>query len=77
MSGLEFKKEIEKDRYLREKSIPFVFFSSDGSDKLVKQAYTLRVQGYFKKPETIEAQGELLKNIFKYWASCLHPVMTT
>jgi len=26
MSGLEFKKEIEKDTYLSEKSIPFVFF---------------------------------------------------
>ncbi len=75
MNGLEFKKEMEKDSYLREKSIPFVFFSSDDSNKLVKQAYTLNVLGYFKKAETIEAQGELLKIIFKYWASCLHPIM--
>ncbi|MEX2564443.1 MAG: response regulator [Cyclobacteriaceae bacterium] len=77
MNGLEFKKEIEKDSYLREKSIPFVFFSSDGSNNMVKQAYTLNVQGYFKKPENIEAQGELLKKIIKYWASCLHPNITS
>ncbi|MDN3687413.1 response regulator [Cyclobacterium jeungdonense] len=75
MNGLEFKREIEKDRYLREKSIPFVFFSSDASNKTVKKAYSHSVQGYFKKAETIEAQGELLKIIFKYWASCLHPIM--
>lgn len=76
MNGLEFKKEIEKDSYLREKSIPFVFFSSDASSKTVKQAYTHNVQGYFKKPDNIEAQGELLKKIFKYWESCLHPIIT-
>ncbi len=75
MNGLEFKREIEKDSYLREKSIPFVFFSSDDSNKTVKQAYSHNVQGYFKKADTIEAQGELLKIVFKYWASCLHPIM--
>ncbi|WP_163381245.1 response regulator [Cyclobacterium sp. SYSU L10401] len=75
MNGLEFKREIEKDRYLHEKSIPFVFFSSDDSDKTVKRAYSHNVQGYFKKADTIEAQGELLKIVFKYWASCLHPIM--
>lgn len=75
MNGIEFKKEIEKDSYLREKSIPFVFFSSDASNKTIKQAYSQSVQGYFKKAENIEAQGELLKIVFKYWASCLHPIM--
>ncbi len=75
MSGLEFKKEIEKDEYLREKSIPFVFISSDTSDKTVKEAYKHNVQGYFKKLENIDAQGELLKKIITYWASCLHPIM--
>lgn len=75
MNGLEFKEEIEKDSYLREKSIPFVFISSDASNSMVKKAYTHNVQGYFKKLETIEAQGELLRKIIKYWASCKHPNM--
>ncbi|WP_162418505.1 response regulator [Cyclobacterium roseum] len=75
MSGLDFKKEIEKDAYLREKSIPFVFFSSEDSNERVKQAYTYNVQGFFKKADSIEAQGELLKIIIRYWATCLHPIM--
>ena len=75
MSGLEFKKEIEKDSYLREKSIPFVYISNNASDKMVRDAYELNVQGYFKKLESIDAQGELLNKIIKYWASCLHPIM--
>ncbi len=77
MNGLEFKKVLEKDGYLHEKSIPFIFFSSDTSNETVKQAYTHNVHGFFKKAGDIEAQGELLKIIIKYWASCLHPIMIT
>lgn len=73
MSGMEFKKTIDDDPFLRQKAIPFVFASSEISKEQVTEAYEYRVQGYFKKPETIEEQAEMLEKIVQYWKSCIHP----
>lgn len=73
MSGMELKKTIDEDLFLRRKSIPFIFASSEISETQVTDAYEYRVQGYFKKPETIEEQAEMLEKIVQYWISCIHP----
>jgi CheY-like chemotaxis protein len=73
MSGMEFKKKIDQDSFLRLKSIPFIFCSSDIKKEQVKTAYEYRVQGYFKKPDTIEKQAKMLEKIVLYWKSCIHP----
>lgn len=73
MSGMELKKTIDEDSFLRQKSIPFIFASSEVSKKQVKKAYEYRVQGYFKKPSTIEEQAEMIEKIVQYWKSCIHP----
>lgn len=73
MSGMELKKTIDDDSFLRQKAIPFIFASSEVSKKQVKKAYEYRVQGYFKKPGTIEEQAEMLEKIVQYWRSCIHP----
>lgn len=73
MSGMEFKKTIDEDVFLRQKAIPFIFASSIITEDQVIQAYECRVQGYFKKPETIEEQAEMLEKIVQYWKSCIHP----
>jgi len=38
MNGANFKKEIDSDSYLREKSIPFIFFSIETSTEYIKKA---------------------------------------
>lgn len=64
---------MDRDEYLRQKSIPFIFASSAPNKSDVIEAYQYRVQGYFKKPTTIEKQAEMLEKIIQYWNSCLHP----
>jgi DNA-binding NtrC family response regulator len=73
MSGMELKKTIDEDLFLREKAVPFIFASSHITKKQVREAYEYRVQGYFKKPKTIEGQAEMLEKIVQYWKSCIHP----
>ena len=53
MNGLELRKIIFENEYLRVKSIPFVFFSTSSDEYAVKQAYDLTVQGYFVKQYSI------------------------
>lgn len=72
MSGIEFKTRIHEDSYLREKSIPFVFISTNATNTAVRQAHLLSVQGYFEKPHTMDGVKSLLKLLFDYWKLCKH-----
>src|SRR5215213_4248353 len=50
-NGMDFKKQIDDDKYLRKKSIPFVFFTTTIKQEAVNEAYTkMTVQGFFQKP---------------------------
>jgi len=49
-SGLQFKKKIDDHPPLKEKSIPFAFYSTSVDTKSVASAYKdVTVQGFFKK----------------------------
>ena len=73
-NGIEFKRQIDEDRYLREKSIPFVFYSTAVDKNSIDTAYKdLTVQGFFKKQNRYEEVKNDLKLIFDYWNTCKHP----
>lgn len=73
VSGLELREEIQKDTYLREKSIPFVFYTTSQGKHLLKKVYELGVQGYFIKESHYEGMREQIRMIVAYWSQCLHP----
>jgi len=63
-NGIEFKRQIDEDRQLREKSIPFVFYSTAVDENSVNTAYQeLTVQGFFKKKNKYEELKKDLKLI--------------
>ena len=73
-NGIEFKRQIDEDRQLREKSIPFVFYSTAVDKNSVNTAYQeLTVQGFFKKKNKYEELKKDLKLIVDYWTTCKHP----
>ncbi len=75
-NGLEFKKRIDENPFLRKKSIPFIFYSTNASQEDVNSAYTqLNVQGFFLKGYNYGHMKDLLRTIFDYWISCQHPNM--
>ena len=74
LSGIEFKREIDEDKALRKKSIPFVFSSTTVDQKTVNEAYTqMTVQGFFQKPNSFIELKEQTKLIIDYWEHCRHP----
>jgi CheY-like chemotaxis protein len=73
MNGMDFKKAIDSDPKLREKSIPFIFATSSTIKSEITQAYDYRVQGFFRKPNTTEEQADMLDIIIKYWIVSSHP----
>jgi len=73
MSGLELRRKINENEFLRQKSIPFVFFSTSENKEAVRQAYDLTVQGYFVKSPLYDEIVQQLKLIIDYWVACRHP----
>jgi CheY-like chemotaxis protein len=73
MSGLQLRKHINEDDYLRKKSIPFVFFSTAASRDQIRQAYDLTVQGFFLKEQNFAESESTFRLILEYWKKCKHP----
>jgi CheY-like chemotaxis protein len=73
MSGLELRDAINEDSVLKEKSIPFVFFTTSAAEHSVQHAYKTSVQGFFEKGVTFEEVGRQLRTIVEYWKMCKHP----
>lgn len=73
MNGLNLRKHIIKDDFLRKKSIPFVFYTTGVSDETVELAYDLIVQGFFQKVTNMADMHSLIESIIDYWKTCKHP----
>ena len=73
MNGIELRKEINKDDYLRKKSIPFIFLSTTDGSRIIEQIYEMQVQGFFQKQHSYKAISNQIKLIIDYWTVCKHP----
>jgi len=73
-NGVEFKRRVDNDAQLRQKSIPFVFYSTSVERDTVKEAYSeMTVQGFFKKGNSYDDIKKDIKLILDYWKVCRHP----
>lgn len=73
MNGLELRERIERNEYLRQKSIPFVFLSTADNPLVIQTAYQTTIQGFFKKENSFDEFKARLKVMYDYWSYCLHP----
>lgn len=73
MDGIELRKTILQNAYLRKKSIPFIFLTTHYDRKDVEAAYDLQVQGYFIKKYNIQDLTSMLNKVIDYWMECYHP----
>jgi CheY-like chemotaxis protein len=73
MTGLELRRQINNEEYLKKKSIPFVFFTTGASAHQVREAYDLTAQGFFIKESSFTETVKTFKLILDYWDKCLHP----
>lgn len=72
-TGFDIKKRLSDDPVLKYKSVPFIFWSTDASEKQIQQAYDLPAQGFFFKPGDFTALCDILQTIVGYWQKSQHP----
>ncbi|HYK47522.1 MAG TPA: response regulator [Parafilimonas sp.] len=76
MDGITLRRKINENEALRFKSIPFLFLSTSGSEQVVNNAYSLNIQGYFKKPNSVKEIQQILSRIISYWDTSYRPSIT-
>jgi CheY-like chemotaxis protein len=73
LNGFELRKMVHTNEGLAAKCIPYIFFSTSVDRKAVWDAYTLSVQGFFKKPDGYDQLKTMIAKIVEYWQECYSP----
>lgn len=73
LDGFALRSKIRMDANLQVKCIPYLFFSTASSQRAVIDAYSLSVQGFFIKQNTIDELEKTIRVIMEYWQRCVSP----
>ncbi len=73
INGFELRAKISTDQQLVTKCIPYLFFTTGATKKMVLEAYALSVQGFFVKPNHVDDLESTIKKIVEYWQECISP----
>lgn len=73
INGFELRNKVFTNAQLHTKCIPYLFFTTAANKKSVIDAYALSVQGFFKKPTSMEDFEKTIKKIVEYWQECIAP----
>jgi CheY-like chemotaxis protein len=73
LDGFELRQKIKTDAALQIKCIPYLFFSTASNQKAVIDAYSLSVQGFFIKQNSLVELEKSIVVIMEYWKRCAAP----
>ena len=73
LDGFALRNKIKMDAKLQLRCIPYLFFSTSVSQNAVIDAYSLSVQGFFKKEHSIAELEKTIQVIMEYWKRCAAP----
>ena len=73
MNGFELKQKIFDNEEIRLKCIPFLMLSTSSAPTSVLEAYSLNVQGYFIKPNSVSKIKDMFDIVVKYWSISQRP----
>ena len=73
LSGIELRNKVHNNAQLNLKCIPYLFFTTASEQKVVIEAYSKSVQGFFVKPRQYAELRRVINNIIEYWKDCHSP----
>lgn len=73
VDGIELRNKVFELGKSSSKFVPFLFFTTGTYDKVLLDAYSLPVQGFFIKPNNLASLEGTIKNIIAYWKDCVGP----
>jgi len=73
INGFELRNKVFTNEQLQTKCIPYLFFTTGANKKSVIDAYAMSVQGFFVKPQSMQALENTIRKIVEYWQECFAP----
>ena len=73
LNGFELRQKLKTDANLALRCIPYLFFSTALNQKAVIDAYSLSVQGFFVKQNSMAELEKTISVIMEYWKRCAAP----
>ncbi len=73
LDGFALREKLKTDAKLNIKCIPYLFFSTALNQKAVIDAYSLSVQGFFVKQNSMAELEKTISAIMEYWRRCAAP----
>ena len=75
INGLELRERVKQNEAINIKCVPYIIFSTTVMKTFIDNAYSLGVQGYFKKPIEPKELLNILQKIIEYWKLSYAPGM--
>lgn len=75
MDGFQLREKVLEGNSIRDKSIPFIFWSTSASQAQIRRAYDLSAHGFFLKGRSYNELKERIQEMIKYWSDSLTPSM--
>lgn len=73
LDGFALRSKIKMDADLQIRCIPYLFFSTASNQKMVIDAYSMSVQGFFIKQNKLDELEKTIVVIMEYWRRCVSP----
>ncbi|MDB5229459.1 MAG: response regulator [Chitinophagaceae bacterium] len=73
LDGFALRSKIRENEQLDIKCIPYLFFSTAATQKAVIDAYSMSVQGFFIKQNSMVELEKTISVIMEYWKKCVAP----
>jgi CheY-like chemotaxis protein len=73
LNGFELKRIIDSNPELRMLAMPFIFHSSAVDPIIVKEAYSLGIQGFIEKSDDLKKTVSILAHFIRFWSLTVHP----
>jgi CheY-like chemotaxis protein len=73
INGFELRNKVFTNEQLQTKCIPYLFFTTGANKKAVTDAYSMSVQGFFLKPNSLKGLEDTIRKIVEYWQECIAP----
>lgn len=73
LNGFALREKLKTDAKLNIKCIPYLFFSTVSNQESVIEAYSLSVQGFFVKQNSMADLEKTIFAIMEYWRRCAAP----
>ena len=73
LDGFTLRSQLKNNDSVKLRTVPYIFFSTALTHKIVVDAYAVSAQGVFVKESSLQELEKTITVIMEYWSRCASP----